>query len=167
MDRGPDLPSSPTFGTPHPVLDSGDSSCRRPSTPGRAAHPPGYHGRNPCSNARWDQPGSGPGHDATRYASGAGPAYAAAIRRTIQPSNALAIHRPSFALQQHQNPQVSKPWTAMGKIADAYPQRGLILRPTAAIPGGPTELCQATGPQATHLKRLPKPLGEFPAACGP
>ena len=55
----------------------------------------------------------------------------------------------------------------MGKIADAYPQRGLILRPTAAIPGGPTELCQATGPQATHLKRLPKPLGEFPAACGP
>jgi hypothetical protein len=46
-------------------------------------------------------------------------------------------------------------------------QGRLIPRPTAPIPGGPTELGHATGPQATKLKGHLKPLGQFPAACGP
>jgi hypothetical protein len=43
----------------------------------------------------------------------------------------------------------------------------VIRGPTPSIPGRPTELREATGPQATHLKRNVKPLSQFPAACGP
>jgi hypothetical protein len=55
----------------------------------------------------------------------------------------------------------------MGHVANPQTQRQLIPFPTPPIPSGPTELREATGPPATRLKRLPKPLGEPPAACGP
>ena len=55
----------------------------------------------------------------------------------------------------------------MGQIANAYPQRGVIPGPTPSIPGGQTELRQATGPHATDLKGVLQPGGQFPTACGP
>ena len=55
----------------------------------------------------------------------------------------------------------------MSQIANAQPQGGLILRAAPSIPGGATELRQPTGPQATDLKRLVKPGGQFSTACGP
>jgi len=55
----------------------------------------------------------------------------------------------------------------MGQIANAHPQRGLIFRSAASVPRGPTELGEATGPQATDLKRPVKPGGQFSTACGP
>lgn len=55
----------------------------------------------------------------------------------------------------------------MGEITNANSQGGLILRSAASIPGGATELCEATGPQATDLKGPVKPGGQFSAACGP
>lgn len=55
----------------------------------------------------------------------------------------------------------------MGQIANAEPESRLILRPTAAIPGRSTELCQPAGPRTPHLKRRLKPLSEFSAADGP
>jgi hypothetical protein len=55
----------------------------------------------------------------------------------------------------------------MSQIANAHPQRGLILRSASSIPGGATELDQPTGPQATDLKGVVKPGRQFSAACGP
>ncbi len=55
----------------------------------------------------------------------------------------------------------------MGHVANPQAQRRLIPCPTPLIPSGPTELREATGPPVTRLKRLPKPLGKLPAACGP
>jgi hypothetical protein len=86
---------------------------------------------------------------------------------TIQSADPLAIHQPPFAPQQDPNPQVPKPRPGMGQIPDAQPQSRLILRATGSLPRRSTELRQATGPQATDLKRRPKPLGEFAAAGGP
>jgi len=55
----------------------------------------------------------------------------------------------------------------MSQIANAQPQGGLILRAAPSVPGGAAELRQPTGPQATDLKRLVKPGGQFSTACGP
>ena len=55
----------------------------------------------------------------------------------------------------------------MGEITNPDPQGRLIRGLTSSIPGGPTELSQATGPQATDLKRPVKPGGQFSTACGP
>ena len=55
----------------------------------------------------------------------------------------------------------------MGQIPNAEPQGRLILGATPSIPGGSTELRQPTGPQAADLKRVLKPVGQFPAAGGP
>jgi len=55
----------------------------------------------------------------------------------------------------------------MRQISNPYPQGGLIRGPTPPVPGGPTELGQSTGPQATDLKRPVKPGGQFSTACGP
>ena len=49
----------------------------------------------------------------------------------------------------------------MGQIANAYPQRGLIFRSAASVPGGPTELGRAAGPQATDLKHAVNPAYFF------
>ena len=87
--------------------------------------------------------------------------------QSIQSSDALAIHRPALTPQQHPNPHVAKPRPGMSQIANTQPQGGLILRATPSIPGGAAELRQPTGPQATDLKRLVKPGGQFSTACGP
>jgi hypothetical protein len=84
----------------------------------------------------------------------------------VQSSDAFPIHQPAFATQQHQDPQIPKPGPGMGQIANAHPQRGLILRSASSIPDGATELGQPTGPQATDLKRPVKPGGQFSTACG-
>ena len=55
----------------------------------------------------------------------------------------------------------------MGEISNPDPQRRVILGPTPSIPGRPTELGEAIGPQATDLKRPLKPGGQFSTACGP
>jgi hypothetical protein len=86
---------------------------------------------------------------------------------SVQSSDALSIHPPAFPTQQHPDLQIPKPGPGMSQIANAHPQRGLILRAAASVPGGPTELGEATGPQATDLKRLVKPGGQFSTACGP
>ena len=85
----------------------------------------------------------------------------------IEPSHPFPIHPPAFATQEHPNAQRSKSRARMGQIANAYPQGGLIRGSTPPVPGGPTELCEATGPQATDLKRPLKPGGQFSTACGP
>ena len=87
--------------------------------------------------------------------------------QSIEPSHPRAIHEPAFASSEHPDPQRSKPRAAMGQIANAHPQRGLIFRSAASVPRGPTELGEATGPQATDLKRPVKPGGQFSTACGP
>jgi hypothetical protein len=87
--------------------------------------------------------------------------------QAIQSSDALAIHRPTLPPQQHQNPQVAKPRPGMSQIANTQSQSGLILRAAPLIPGSAAELRQPTGPQATDLKHLVKPVGQFSTACGP
>ena len=86
---------------------------------------------------------------------------------SVQSSHALPIHLPAFATQEHPNAQRTKSRARRGQIANAYPQGGLIRGSTPPVPGGPTELCEATGPQATDLKRPLKPGGQFSTACGP
>jgi hypothetical protein len=71
----------------------------------------------------------------------------------VQSSDALPIHRPAFPTQEHPDAQILKPRARMGQIANADPQRGLILRSAASIPRRPPKLRQAAGPQATDLKR--------------
>ena len=87
--------------------------------------------------------------------------------KSVQSSDALSIHPPAFPTQQHPDPQRPKPWPGMSQIANAHPQRGLILRAAASIPGGTTELGQPTGPYATDLKGAVKPGGQFSATYGP
>src|ERR1051325_1038612 len=55
----------------------------------------------------------------------------------------------------------------MGEIPNAHPERRRILGATLSIPRGSAKLRQATGPQATDLKRLVKPGGQFSTAGGP
>ena len=57
--------------------------------------------------------------------------------------------------------------SSLGEISNEQAERRLILRSTPAIPRGSTKLRQATGPQATDLKRVLKPRGQFSTACGP
>jgi len=85
----------------------------------------------------------------------------------IQAANALAIDQPPFTPQQDPDPQIAKPRPRMSQIANAQPQGDLILRSTPSVPGGAAELRQPTGPQATDLKRLMKPVGQFSTACRP
>ena len=87
--------------------------------------------------------------------------------QSVQSLDALSIHPPAFPTQQHPDPQIPKPGPGMSPIANAHPQRELILRAAAAIPGGATELGQPTGPRTTHLRRPVEPWGQFPAASGP
>jgi hypothetical protein len=86
---------------------------------------------------------------------------------SVQSSDPFPIHPPAFPTQQHPDPQIPKPGPGVSQIANAHPQRGLILRAASSRPGGPTELGEATGPQATDLKRILKPGGQFSTACGP
>ncbi len=85
----------------------------------------------------------------------------------VQSSHPLPIHPPALATQQHPNPQIPKPRSCMGQIANPYPQRPLIRGPSPSIPGGATELGQPAGPQATDLKCPVKPGSQFSTACGP
>ena len=55
----------------------------------------------------------------------------------------------------------------MSQIANAEPERRLIVRPTLSIPRGSSKLDESTGSRTAHLKRPEKPLGQFPAAGGP
>jgi hypothetical protein len=55
----------------------------------------------------------------------------------------------------------------MSQVSNAQPQGGLILCAAPSVPGGAAELRQPTGPQATDLKRLVKPGGQFSTAGGP
>jgi len=86
---------------------------------------------------------------------------------SVQSSDAFPIHHPVFPTQQHPDPQIPKPGPGISQIANAHPQRGLILRAASSIPGGATELGQPTGPHATDLKGAVKPGGRLSAACGP
>src|SRR5262245_58283646 len=85
----------------------------------------------------------------------------------IQPPHPLAVDRPAFAAQQHPDPQMSEPRPRVGELPDPQPQRGLIPRPTAAIPGRPTELRQPTGPRTADLERPLKPSDQLSTARGP
>jgi hypothetical protein len=78
---------------------------------------------------------------------------------SVQSSDPLPIHPPALPPQQHLNALIAKPGPGMSPIANAHPQRGLIVRAASSIPGGPTELGQPTGPQATDLKGVVKPGG--------
>jgi hypothetical protein len=58
----------------------------------------------------------------------------------IQPTDALAIHRPALASQQHRDSLVAKPRLGMRQITNPQSQRALIPRRTPAIPRRPREL---------------------------
>ena len=87
--------------------------------------------------------------------------------QAIQSSDALPIDQPPLTPEQHPDPQVPQARSSLGEISNAQPQDGLILRVAPSVPGGSPELRQPTGPQATDLKRLVKPGGQFSTACGP
>ena len=59
---------------------------------------------------------------------------------TIEAPHSFAVHEPTLASQQHPESLVPKPRSRMGEISNAQAERRLILRPTPAIPRGPTEL---------------------------
>jgi len=52
---------------------------------------------------------------------------------SVQSSDALPIHPPAFPTQHHPDPQIPQPGSGMSQIANAHPQRGLILRAAASI----------------------------------
>ena len=87
--------------------------------------------------------------------------------QAIPATNPFPVDCPAFSLQKDPDSQIAESRAGMREIPNAQPQRGLILRLTLPIPGGPTKLGQPTGPRTTHLKRPMKPLGQFPAAGGP
>jgi hypothetical protein len=86
---------------------------------------------------------------------------------SIQSTDPLAIDEPALSSQQHPNALIPKSRARMGQITNAHPQRRLILGPTTPIPGSPTKLRETTGPQATDLKGVLKPAGQFSTAGGP
>jgi hypothetical protein len=97
--------------------------------------------KNPCSSVQSCQRESGPvlalqGHVF------APPDPHAELQsvETIEAPHSFAVHEPALASQQHPDPLVPKPWSSMGEISNAQAERRLILRPTTAIPRGPTEL---------------------------
>jgi len=85
----------------------------------------------------------------------------------MQPPHPLAVDSPAFAAQQHPDTQMSKPRPRVGELSNPQPQRGLIPRPTAAIPGRSSELRQPTGLRTADLERALEPPGQLPAPCGP
>lgn len=87
--------------------------------------------------------------------------------QAIQSSDALPIDQPPLTPEQHPHPQIAESGAGMGQVANAQPQGGLILRVAPSVPGGSPELRQPTGPQATDLKCLVKPGGQFSTTCGP
>ena len=86
---------------------------------------------------------------------------------SIEATDPLAIHEPALSSQQHPNALIPKSRSRMGQIPNADPQRRLIFGPTPPIPSSPTKLRETTGPQATGLKGVLKPAGQFSTAGGP
>jgi hypothetical protein len=78
----------------------------------------------------------------------------------------FAVDRPALAPEQHPNPQIAKPGSGMGEIADAEPQGRLIVGLALSTPGRAPELSQATGPRTTHRETGWIPLDKFPTAGG-
>jgi hypothetical protein len=54
--------------------------------------------------------------------------------QAIEPSDALAIHEPAFATEQHVEPQISESRPRMGEFAQAHPKGRLILGHAALVP---------------------------------
>ncbi len=86
---------------------------------------------------------------------------------SIEATDPLAVHEPALSSQQHPDALIPKSRSRMGQITNAHPQRRLILGPTPPIPGGPTKLRETAGPQATDLKGVLQPAGQFSTAGGP
>jgi len=84
--------------------------------------------------------------------------------QAIPAPDPFAVDGPTFPPQQDPDSQIAESGAGMREITNAQPQRGLILRLTLPIPGGPTKLGQPTGPRTTHLERPVKPLRQFPGA---
>ena len=87
--------------------------------------------------------------------------------QAIEPTYSFSIHQPSLSSEEHPDPFRAKSWPRMRELADAQTQRTLVLRPAPAIPRGPTELGQLTGPLHLHAEGRLKPDGQLAAARGP
>jgi hypothetical protein len=86
---------------------------------------------------------------------------------SIESTDPLAVHEPALSSQQHPNALIPKSRSRMDQLTNAHPQRRLVLGPTPPIAGGPTQLRETTGPQATDLKGGLKPAGQFSTAGEP
>ncbi len=79
----------------------------------------------------------------------------------------LAVDRPAFPAEEHQDPQIPEPRAQPGDLADAEPQRHLRIALASAIPRRATELRQLTGPHARDAVGGLYPPGRLAALCGP
>ena len=122
-------------------------------------------GRSPCSSA-----------DSRSVGCGTGPrCRLRRLRRrtrmrTCRPSSRyrrctrLRLIGPAFTPQHDVDAQVAKPRPRHRQFADAHPQRRLILRLAASIPGRAPQQRQPTRPLHTDREALPNPAGQLAAA---
>ena len=86
---------------------------------------------------------------------------------TIEPMDALAIDRPALSTQDDPDALGPKPRARHCDLADAQPERGLLLRAPWTVPRRPTELRQGTGPPNIRRERRLKPRRQRASLGGP
>ncbi len=77
------------------------------------------------------------------------------------------LDRPPLSSQQHPNACEVNARPGVCPRVNARPQRGLVIPPEPAIPGGSTELRHMTAPQAADGKSVVHPRRPLAALCGP
>ena len=85
----------------------------------------------------------------------------------VEAMDALPVHVPAFPSQQCTDAARAEARARERDLANAHPQRRLILRATGTVPGRPTESCEPTrvlhtgakgghGPQPAEARQLPR-----------
>ena len=149
-------------------MDSRDSTDRPWSVPETGARSSARRGRKPYSTAARAPSESVPVRGATPCASGASPAHAHLQPfEAVEAMDALPVHVPAFPSQQCTDAARAEARARERDLANAHPQRRLILRATGTVPGRPTESCEPTrvlhtgakgghGPQPAEARQLPR-----------
>jgi hypothetical protein len=80
--------------------------------------------------------------------------------QAIEPVDALSIHQPAFASQEHMDPAVAIAHPCTGQIPDPHPQGGLIRSSTPIAIGRPIPPNDATSPSLTDRKAGPNEVDQ-------